>query len=271
MYVSVIIPTYNREKSIKRSIESVLDQTYDKLELIVVDDGSTDGTEEIVKGIEDERLRYIRLDKNSGVAGARNAGVTYAKHELIAFHDSDDCWRKDKLEKQIKKLKEMPEAVMVYCAYEYHSEEGDVRVPDPRYDKRILEGEIYRYLLQNNSVGAPAILMKKTVFEKIGGFDPEYPALEDWELVLKAAATGPIAYVDEVLVDAYKTGGGVSSSLKNYYQARCRMIADHLDDIQKLGLFDTIVGVLFQHAESRELMDFVKSTLILALAEKKGI
>ncbi len=271
MYVSVIIPTYNREKTIKRSIESVLEQSYDKLEVIVVDDGSTDATEEIVSGIKDERLRYIRMESNSGVAKARNAGVTYAKHELIAFQDSDDCWRKDKLEKQIKRFKEKPEAVLVYCAYEHHSEEGTRRIPDIRYTKEILEGDIYPYLLQNNSIGAPAILMKKACFENIGGFDPSYPALEDWELVLKAAKTGSIAYVDEVLLDAYRSGGGVSSSLNNYYKGRCRMIAEYMDDIQKYGLFDRIAAVLFEHAEKNELLEYVKNTLILALAQKKGI
>ena len=103
--VSVIIPTYNRAHLIKRSAESVLNQTYTNLELIIVDDGSTDDTEEVVKTLNDNRVTYIK-QPNQGACAARNNGIDHAKGEFIAFQDSDDVWHEDKLEKQIKCLKE---------------------------------------------------------------------------------------------------------------------------------------------------------------------
>ena len=271
MFVSVIIPTYNRAATIRRSIESVLEQTYDKLEVIVVDDGSEDESGEIIRGIADDRLRYIQLKENGGVSKARNYGVSLAEYELIAFQDSDDVWRPDKLEKQIKLFEKYPDSAMVYCAYEFHNNETVYRVPSEKYPKEILDGEIYPYLLQNNSIGAPTLLMRKTCFESIGGFDTAYPALEDWDLALKAAKAGRISFADEVLLDAYRYGEGVSSSYINRYKARCRMIAEYMEDMQKYGIFDRVIADLFADAEKNEVLEYVKNTLILALAEKKGV
>ena len=271
MNVSVIIPTYNRADTVKRAIESVLDQTYDTLEIIVVDDGSTDGTDAVIDTIKDERLRYIKLDENKGVSNARNVGVAAAGYDMIAFQDSDDVWRKNKLEKQIKKFEEYPDSSLVYCAYDFHNSEEVIRVPSPLYEAETLDGEIYACLLERNTVGAPTILMKKDIFDRIGGFDTTYPALEDWDLALKASVTGRISYVDEPLVDAYRTGGGVSSSFVNFYKARCRMIAEHADDMTKFGIFDRTVKELFERAGRNDALELVKKMLIVELAQKKGI
>jgi len=96
--ISVIMPTYNRARTLKRAIDSVLAQTYSDIELIVVDDCSTDNTKDIVDKYSDERLRYVRLKKNSGACVARNVGIEKAKGEYIAFQDSDDYWEKEKIE-----------------------------------------------------------------------------------------------------------------------------------------------------------------------------
>ena len=104
--VSVIIPTYNREKLIKRSIESVLAQTYADLECIVVDDGSTDNTQSVVEAIPDHRVKYVKLPEGKGANAARNFGVSIAKGEYIAFQDSDDLWDPEKLERQLAFMKE---------------------------------------------------------------------------------------------------------------------------------------------------------------------
>ena len=99
--VSVIIPTYNRGRLILDSINSVLNQTYKNIELIVVDDCSTDNTEEILKSINDSRIKYVKLEKNSGACIARNKGIELSTGEFIAFNDSDDLWITTKLEKQL--------------------------------------------------------------------------------------------------------------------------------------------------------------------------
>ena len=100
--VSIIIPTYNRANVIKRAIDSVLRQTYDSYEVVVVDDGSTDETESVIAGIQDARIRYIALKENQGVAHARNIGIREARYDYIAFLDSDDEWLLDKLELQMR-------------------------------------------------------------------------------------------------------------------------------------------------------------------------
>ena len=104
--ISVIIPTYNREKLIMPAIDSVLKQTYQDIELIVVDDGSTDRTVELLKTIKDPRFYFVQTERNSGAPAARNIGIKQSKGEYIAFHDSDDIWMPHKLEKQLKFLKE---------------------------------------------------------------------------------------------------------------------------------------------------------------------
>ena len=271
MYVSVIIPTYNRAGTIKRSVESVLNQTYDKLEVIIVDDGSTDNTSEVVESIKDDRVRYIKLEKNQGVSHARNYGVSQANYDMIAFHDSDDAWRIDKLEKQIKKYNDNLHVALVYCAYENHYEECNVRVPLEEDDLKYLEGDIYSYLLQVNTIGAPTILMRKELFEKIGGFDESYLSLEDWDFAIKASKLGRISFVNEALMDVYHCDQGVGYSYINYYKSRCKLIAENMQDLQSFGLFDKVVNDMFSGTENNEEMEFVKNTLILSIAEKQGI
>ena len=103
--VSVVIPAYNREKTIREAVESVLEQSYTNLEVIIVDDCSTDRTVEIVESIPDDRVIIIRCKENGGACRARNIGIENAKGEYIAFHDSDDIWHADKLEKSMYYLK----------------------------------------------------------------------------------------------------------------------------------------------------------------------
>ena len=117
--VSIIIPTYNREKSISKSIKSVLNQTYNDLEVIVVDDGSTDNTEKIIKGIKDTRIKYIKLDKNKGACYARNVGIKKATGKYIAFNDSDDIFHKTKIEKQVMYLKKC-NSDLNFCKMKIH-------------------------------------------------------------------------------------------------------------------------------------------------------
>ena len=101
MLVSIIIPMYNREKTIKMAVESILEQTCQDFELIIVDDCSTDNTDEVVASIKDERIRYLKNERNSGAAVSRNRALREAKGRWIAFLDSDDLWMPEKLEKQI--------------------------------------------------------------------------------------------------------------------------------------------------------------------------
>jgi glycosyltransferase involved in cell wall biosynthesis len=123
-FVSVILPTFNRADTLSRSIGSVLEQQHKNLELIVVDDGSTDRTRELVADIRDPRIRYIRHDRNRGQSAARNMGISIARAELIAFQDSDDRWAQEKLARQLPVLLYDPELAGVYCDLRRHQLDG---------------------------------------------------------------------------------------------------------------------------------------------------
>lgn len=269
--VSIILPTYNRADSVAASIKSIISQTYVDFELLIVDDGSTDDTENVVKNIPDERIRYIKISQNGGVSNARNIGVSESLYDLIAFEDSDDLWHIDKLEKQIDYLAKNPDNILVYCAYEIigGSSNIGIRIPSAGSDVSKLEGNIYPYLLQRNTIGAPTVVMRKDVFNRIGGFKTSYPALEDWDLAIRVAKLGSIGYLDETLLDVSVKDGGVSSSSMNYYKARCMLLSDYLEDINELGLFDLIAGDILNRAAMDGAIEFVKKTMMLQILEKQ--
>ena len=208
--VSVIVPTYNRESEVLKSIISVLEQTYTNLECIVVDDGSTDNTEKLLLEINDSRLRYIKLEHNSGPSIARNTGIRESRGNYIAFNDSDDLWLPDKLKIQMEKMKSEDEIGMVYCSYTYDKNGKEMKIPSDRYEGFQLEGYIFDSLWQNNKIGTPTILVKRECVDVCGGFAENLHSLEDWEFVLRISDKYKIAYVNKVLVHAGYSPRGVN-------------------------------------------------------------
>lgn len=263
--VTVIIPTYNRAGTIAESIQSVLDQTYTNLEVVIVDDGSMDETEAIINKLADERTKYVRLDKNSGVANARNVGVNLAKTDWIAFQDSDDIWHKDKLEKQMTYAKEYPEYALIYSKYKLFYQNG-VESVMPAYPLEVMEGNMFKALLERNVIDAPTILVKKEEFLSVGGFDIDFHALEDWDFVIRFAKQYKIGYVEEVLIDSRVTSGGVSSGIANYYEARCRMLRLYKDDMLQEGVFNSVVTNILEKAQRRGILDAVQKMMVLYLS-----
>lgn len=266
--VSVIIPTFNRGETIEHAIQSVCRQTYAPMEIIVIDDGSFDDTSKKILEMEDDRIIYHALPENKGVSYARNVGVSMAKGEWIAFQDSDDLWREDKLEKQVEYAMKHPGYHLIYSSYLMHRLNGDeVIVPNEGfYGER--EGNLFETILVNNVVGAPTMFMKKTSFEHLGGFRTELRCLEDWDLVLRYARNEPIGYVEEALVDAYQTAGGVSSQPAAFYQCRCQMIAENREELLQRNLFDLVVGNLFKNAQFAGVLPIVQQMLSLMLTQK---
>ncbi|MCM1387188.1 MAG: glycosyltransferase [Bacillus sp. (in: Bacteria)] len=240
--ISIIIPTYNRAYCISHAIESVLRQTYREFELIIVDDGSSDNTQDVINSIEDERIHYIKMPENQGASAARNEGIRQAAYDYIAFQDSDDWWKPDKLEKQMQTLMDNPQAGMIYCEYECHRFDGDIYiVPNagiPLHDK---QGDLYFKLLNNNTIGTPTVLVRRECFSKVGLFCEELNCLEDWELFVRIAKEYEILFLKEPLVVVNLEQGGVSTNLVEYYKSRCYMIAKHKDALLQSGQFDKIV------------------------------
>lgn len=268
--ISVIIPTYNRGHVIESSIRSVLNQTYENIEVIVVDDGSSDNTEDVVTSIGDDRVRYIKCEKNKGASMARNIGVSHASAKLIAFHDSDDFWRAEKLEKQMEYWSENPQYAMIYSSYLMHRNNDNLtKVPDEDWWGE-LEGDIFLPLLVRNTIGAPTMLMQKECFEELGGFDTTLKCIEDWEFAVRFAQNWEIGYVKDALVDAYMSEGGVSSHVGDFFYCRCKMITEYRRELESAGLFDVVVSKLLQSAEAGNVLAEVKNILLFMLQEKNG-
>ena len=180
--VSIIMPTYNRAYIIERAIVSVIHQTYEDWELIIVDDASKDNTREIVKKYISNKILYFENFENKGSNESRNIGVRNAKGEYIAFLDSDNYWPENRLELQISGIEE--------CVYQRCFFYGKVEITDG-VNKRVLpsqimkEDELKKRELYENVIDLNTILLKRGLFLEIGGFSENLPRLQDWELVLR--------------------------------------------------------------------------------------
>lgn len=264
--ISVIIPTYNREKTIERAVRSVLEQTYTDFELLVIDDGSTDGTESLIGTISDERLKYIRLDENGGPSNARNSGVQLAEGEWVAFQDSDDYWHPDKLKKQMAYAELHPEYDLIYCSYRLFMDEKSIVVP-AELNPDILEGKMTCALLKQNSIGTPTMLVKKDKFLETGGFRTDYRALEDWEFAVRFSKEHLIGFVPDVLMDAHLLMGGVSSNLGFYFESRCKMLAENKRTLEEAGILNDVMLDILKKAQDRGHLEPVKIIMMKYLSE----
>ncbi|MGL4998536.1 MAG: glycosyltransferase family 2 protein, partial [Cetobacterium sp.] len=229
MNVSIIIPTYNRGYIIKKSIESVLDQTYQNFELIIVDDCSKDDTENVIESINDSRIKYIKLEKNSGANKARNIGVENSKYNIIAFHDSDDIWHKDKLEKQLKFFLEGKYDVVASAYNQYVNDKYNCVIPLPKKDFNI---DICSNLLKGNFISTQTILGKKKCFldEK---FDNELQRFQDWDLAIRLSQKYEIGFINEPTVDVYVQENSISKDDLKKYESLKIILEKYYDEINK--------------------------------------
>lgn len=232
--VSVILPTFNRASVLPRAISTVLAQDYSNLELIVVDDGSTDGTDKVVAHTEDSRVVYCRLEQNGGPAVARNAGIRLARGSLIAFQDSDDEWLPGKLGKQVRTLLAAGDALTFSYSSFWHEVNGrQEQIPTSSQIAR--EGSTSSRLLHGNFIGTPALVVSRRCLELSGAFDESMRSLEDWDLALRLSRVAQAVFVDEPLVLAHDSSLGANSqdahimlaSLNTIYS---RYAADFLRD-----------------------------------------
>ena len=224
--VSVIIPTYNRAHLLPRAVKSVLNQTYQGFEIIVVDDGSSDNTEEVVKEVQrqDKRIRYIKLQKNKGGAAARNVGIQASKGEYIAFQDSDDEWFPEKLEKQMKVFATAPAKVgVVYTGFWRIENNKKIYIPSSLVTQK--EGNIHKELLKGNFVTTQSIAIRKECFKKVGMFDENLPRLQDWELVIRLSKYYDFKCIDEPLLTSSFTPDSISANQDALIKA-CELILE---------------------------------------------
>jgi glycosyltransferase involved in cell wall biosynthesis len=198
--VSVIIPTYNRAWSIKRAVDSVLEQTCRDFELIVVDDGSSDETPGLLEAYRGA-IKWVRQE-NRGVSAARNRGVSESSAGLIAFLDSDDYWYPEKLAAQAAFFEAHPEA-LICQTQEIWIRKGRRVNSGLRHQKP--DGDIFIPSLRLCLVSPSAVMLRKSLFLEAGGFDEALPACEDYDLWLRVSVRCPVHLVDQALL--VKTGG----------------------------------------------------------------
>lgn len=198
--VSVVIPTFNRCKSVCTAIESVQQQSFGAHEIIVIDDGSTDDTARIIQ----QQYPDVRLiqQSNYGVSHARNRGIQIASAPWIAFLDSDDRWFRDKLSVQMKAVSESPEFKLCHCD-EHWIRNGKRVNPMNKHQKR--GGYIFEHCLPLCAISPSAVLIHRSLLDDVGLFDETLPACEDYDLWLRICASNPVLYVDQALLE--KTGG----------------------------------------------------------------
>ena len=217
--VSVIVPTYNRADRLERALNSIVSQTYQDFELIVVDDGSTDKTSQLMKSF--PKAQYFYIKKNSGVSKARNVGLAFAKGELICFLDSDDLWKEKKIQIQSLWLENNKDSQICYTD-EIWVRNG-VRV-NPMNRHRKYSGDIFRHCLGLCIVSPSSVMIRAKLFDEIGNFDESLPACEDYDLWLRIASKYAFHFIEEPLIIKY---GGHSDQLSRKYWGmdRFRVVA----------------------------------------------
>lgn len=241
--VSVIVPCFNRADTVAEAIRSVLDQGWRDLEVIAVDDGSTDDSWAVMAAIADPRLRCLRNTAGKGVSSARNHGVANSSAPWVAFQDSDDLWLPDKLERQMAQLSGS-DFVAAYCGMLVKEDTDPTtpvlqRHPDP--DIAPLQGDILPSLIRGSYLSTQMLVIRRDVFDAVGGFDEDLEALVDWELMLRVAQHGPVAFIDADLVVQRMSANSITRSAHKRLLAQERVLSKHATLLQQYP------GVLAQH------------------------
>ena len=261
---SVVIPTYNRAQKLHEAVNSITlqekrNEKFSIKEIIIVDDCSEDGTKEKVEEYiipDDIKLVYYRLKNNSGPSCARNIGVKLANSKWIAFQDSDDIWNANKLQIMSSFMEKNPDAEMY--SHFYKALLDDNRIVNVEIEKM---DSYFNELSIRNIIGAPTMIVKKDIFEELGGFDEKLRALEDWDFALRLSYKYKIMFVPKVLMTVDLISEGVSSNAGNYYDARCRIIAKNRAMLLEKGTFKIAVEKLLKDAEKKGVLTQIGALL----------
>lgn len=229
--ISVIIPTFNRQHLISRSLDSVLSQTRPADEIIVVDDGSSDDTDDLIQQCYPS-VRYLYQD-NRGISSARNYGINQAKGDWLAFLDSDDEWLPQKLEKQLVALQQMPGYRII------HANERWLRNGSPKKQQakhRKYGGYIFQRCLPLCVISPSAVVIHRSIFDQVGLFDPSMTVCEDYDMWLRITAGYPVLYLDEPLIVKH---GGHADQLSQKYRGMDRHRIRAIQKILETGVLST--------------------------------
>lgn len=229
--VSVVIPNYNHARFVGDAIRSVLEQTFKDFEIIVVDDGSTDNSREVVAQYGD-MVHYIYQD-NAGLSAARNTGIKASKGSLIGVLDADDMYEPAYLDTLVEKLRLNPIADGVYCGYQFVDEKNNLL---PQIENRpIPSGELYDALLDGNFFVPESIFLKRQVYNDVGLFDEALHACEDWDVWLRVAKKFRIIHSSSILTRHRILAGSMSTDPLRMLTARLAVLGKHVGGEPRVG------------------------------------
>lgn len=251
--VSIIIPSFNRGPVLEAAIESAFRQTYPEIEVVVVDDGSTDDTMARLERITSPKLKVLSIHRNMGPARARNLGIANSRGAYIAFLDSDDTWEPWKIEAQMERFRAGGAAVgAVYCGRRVRLADGAVMEIRPK-----VRGRVFGALLRRNTVPLPTLMVRRSVLTEIGSFDPDLPACEDWDLVLRIAQRYTFDFVAEPAVHYSGSGADrMSARARAVFIANHRIFRRYSDREPKREVLAAYLAL-----QSRELLHLGRSAL----------
>lgn len=225
--VSIILPTYNRAHLLPRALHSLLVQSYQDFEVIIIDDASTDKSSDVVAPFLSDRVRYVRLETNRGPGAARNAGIKLAIGEFLAFQDSDDEWLPEKLEVQMAVFRGGDASLcVVYCDLERVLPDG-TRTPfvsPPEVTSRLIDPKTGFY--QVHGLGIQSTVIRRSCLGTAAPFDEQLPTLEDLDLFLRLSQQHGFYHVEKTLV-RYHATPGLTSSARNRYASRAELLRRH--------------------------------------------
>lgn len=219
--ISVVIPVYNGQKTIKQTIDSVLNQSFLDFELLIINDGSTDSTLEVLSQIQDPRLKIFSFP-NGGLSASRNRGISLASGEFIAFIDADDLWMPDKLEAQVKALQDNSQAGLAYSWTDFIDENSEFLFAG---DRIFWSGDVAEKMLVCNFLEHGSNpLIRKQAFVEFGVFDESLKAAEDWDMYLRLASRYHFACVPSVQVLYRRSGNSMSTNISKQESASLQVI-----------------------------------------------
>jgi glycosyltransferase involved in cell wall biosynthesis len=274
--VSVIIPTHNRVELLKNAVDSVLKQSYENFEIIIVNDCSSDDTEEYLKGLVDERISFHTIIKSKGGNHARNTGIEMARGEFIAFLDDDDEWMPEKLEKQMK-LFEDDSVGLAYTGSEVIYTFYDIKYKNiPRN-----RGNLFKEVLIRNCIGTTSsVVVRKSILEISGLFDEEIKMRQDQDLWIRVCRLCNVDVVEEPLIRYFfrKDANQISLDLEKYWETVERFDEKYSEYIEELsedekltrntGKYKALASRNMRNGNNREARKYIREALKLKFSLK---
>jgi glycosyltransferase involved in cell wall biosynthesis len=265
--VSVIIPTYNRRDLLPRAIDAVLAQTHPVDEIVVIDDGSTDGTGDMLQQRYGDRVRHV-WQANAGVSAARNHGMRLARGRYLALLDSDDEWLPGKTALQLAFLEAHPDFGMVLCDVERI--DGEYRHIDVFHRREVIreDGWALRWLIHNPALIPASVMLRRQVVEQLGGFDEALRTAEDLEFHLRVARHWKIGVIEQPLVRAMRGHDGLSaadSTYDDYVRVVETAVADARGSLDDGELDAALAGTYVRNARGMLIRRRWKAGAVLAL------